>query len=212
MSEEKNKIVYEDDDILIINKDLGFAVQSADKEAATIETYLKEHYEEYFIITRIDQVVSGLVLIAKNKPMANRLTRKLKANKIKKSYVVLVEGHPEPEQQIINKSLIKKGSKAYVSKQGKKAMLMYETIKRLDRYTFLNIGIEHGRFHQIRCLLGHIGYPIKGDVKYGARRSNREGKGIYLHCDRMEIPDYSDNFGDLTIEAGFPSMKLWELK
>ena len=105
----------------------------------------KENYEQYFIINRIDQVVSGLVLIAKNKPMANRLTRKLKSNKIEKSYVVLVEGHPDPEQLTINKCLIKKGSKAYVSKQGKKATLNYTTLKRLERYTFLKIGIEKNK-------------------------------------------------------------------
>jgi 23S rRNA pseudouridine1911/1915/1917 synthase len=211
MLDFNDMIVYEDDHIIVLNKPLGLAVQTADENTPSIENWLASNYENYYLITRLDQVVSGLVLIAKDKPTSNWLGRRINKPDLDKTYLALVEGHPKEKRLTVSKRLIKKGSKAYVNKNGKKAVLHYEVLNQLDNYTFLKVKIEFGRFHQIRCLLGHIGYPIKGDVKYGSRRNNKGEKGIYLHCNELKIEGYGDKKQPLTINAPHPSMKLWEL-
>ena len=211
MQEFKETILFEDDHILVLNKPLGVAVQTANEEEDSVESWLKKEYKTYHIITRLDQVASGIVLIAKDKPTSNWLGRRLTKPDLDKTYITLVEGHPAETRLTINKKLIKKGSKAFVNKNGKKAILHYSVINKLDRFTFLKIKIEFGRFHQIRCLLGHIGHSIKGDVKYGSRRNNKGEKGIYLHCSELNITGYGENKELLTIKAPPPSMKLWEL-
>lgn len=211
MGNIKDWTLFEDQNILLLNKPIGVAVQSASTSQISIENLLIESLGEYHIITRIDQVVSGIVIVAKNKDSASLLTKKLKRDQIIKQYVALVEGHPVSASKSLQNNLVKQGNKAYVKSPGKKAILIYKTKKQLDRYTFLNIQLKTGRFHQIRCQLGHMGHPIKGDVKYGARRSNKE-KGIYLHCESITITNYPDEGNHLSIKAPFPSMKLWDLQ
>ncbi len=211
MNNLKELIVFEDEDLVVFNKPIGIPVQTADKTITSIESLLSSYLAEYYIINRIDQVVSGLVLVAKNRPMASKFTRKLKKQHVNKTYFVIVEGHPTNQTATLENKVYKKGLKSFVNKsEGKRSILHYSTTKVLDNYTILTVQTETGRFHQIRCQLAHIGHPIKGDVKYGSRRSNKEG-GIYLHCRSVKIINYPSEGKYLLLNAEYPALKLWKL-
>lgn len=211
MIDLKTLIAHEDDHLLVLNKPNGIPVQTAALDITSIESLLIDYLGDYHIISRIDQVVSGLLLIAKDKPTASSFSKRLKKQQVDKTYIAIVEGHPSKASATLTNRLVKKGSKAFVNKsEGKNAILHYNTIKKLDNYTILSIRIETGRFHQIRCQLAHMGHPIKGDLKYGSRRSNKEG-GIYLHCKSVNILEYPLEDNKLSIDIDYPSMKLWDL-
>lgn len=206
----KLDILYEDAYTLVINKGIGMPVQTLSPSDLSIENLLKDKGLEYHIITRLDQPVSGLCLIAKTKKAAAFYSSRLRSNEIKKEYHVIVEGHLPKDEDTLIHHLIKKGSKSFVDALGKASELSYKTIQKLDRYTIISALLQTGRFHQIRAQLSHIGHPIKGDLKYGARRSNKEG-GLYLHSATMELELYKSDHGSLSINAPYPSMPLWQL-
>lgn len=148
-----------------------------------LEAYSKH---DLHIITRTDRPVSGLSLFAKSQNAARDLSEQIKQNKISKSYLAIVENTPSEEQGELIHYLFKgKNNKSIVVdkdyKTAKKSILTYSIIAKLDNYTVLKIELKTGRFHQIRSQLAHIGCPIKGDVKYGARRKNKD-RSIYLHA------------------------------
>ncbi|MDF1694306.1 MAG: RNA pseudouridine synthase [Saprospiraceae bacterium] len=148
-----------------------------------LEAYSKHNLH---IITRTDRPVSGLSLFAKSQNAAKDLSAQLKEGTISKSYLAIVEKAPSPDKGELVHYLSKgKNNKSIVvdenHKNGKKAVLTYSTVAHLDNYTILKVELKTGRFHQIRCQLAHIGCPIKGDVKYGARRKNKD-RSIYLHA------------------------------
>lgn len=178
-------IVHENKNILIINKNCGDPVQSKDQDL--VKYLSSQRKNPLHLINRIDQPVSGLVLLAKNKRAAAYYSNLEQEDKIEKYYIAIVEGKLTTNGSI-ESSIIKKGEKAFIDPNGKDCKLHYEILKELDRYTILKIKTETGRFHQIRVQLSSIGHPIKGDLKYGAKRSNKEG-GIYLHCHNMIIKD-----------------------
>ncbi len=178
------EVIFEDDDLIVINKSCGVAVQS--KEDDIVKFLLNEKKLILHPITRLDQSVSGLVLFAKNAKSASGFTTLLNDGKISKQYIAIVEGHVLENEGRMEHKILKVGQKAVVSDKGKKCVLTFKKTVSLDRYTRLDIEIETGRFHQIRAQLSAAGYPIKGDVKYNSRRSNKEG-GIYLHCQMIAI-------------------------
>ena len=148
-----------------------------------LEAYSKH---DLHVITRIDRPVSGLCLFAKSKKSAQALSEQLVQQKIDKSYIAIVEKKPEHiEGELINYLIKGRNNKALISdsdqKKAKKAILTYATVTSLDNYTILKIALQTGRFHQIRSQLAHMGCPIKGDVKYGARRKNKD-RSIHLHA------------------------------
>jgi 23S rRNA pseudouridine1911/1915/1917 synthase len=176
---------FEHQEYLIINKGIGLAVQS--KEDTDLLRILERQYnKKLHLITRLDQPVSGLVLIAKNKSIAAHFSGLMSEGRINKKYTAIVEGKLSRAEGSIISNLTKKHTKNFIDEHGKKSVLDYKVIKELDRYTVLEITTDTGRFHQIRAQLQSIGHPIKGDLKYGAKRSNKEG-GIYLHCGYLEI-------------------------
>lgn len=178
-------IHFEHQEYLIINKDIGLAVQS--KEDSDLLKILEKKYEKTLhLITRLDQPVSGLVLIAKNKSIAAHFSGLMQEGRINKKYTAVVEGKLEQKEGSITSNLSKKNAKNYIDEEGKKSVLNYKVIKDLDRYSILEIITDTGRFHQIRAQLQSIGHPIKGDLKYGSKRSNKGG-GIYLHCGQLDI-------------------------
>lgn len=177
-------IVFEDKDLMIIDKPNGLAVQSKD-QTDLLALLKKKFNRDFFLITRLDQPVSGLVVLAKSSRAAAKASRMLQSNKIQKTYLAVVEGRPKEQEAAIESQLHKKNQKTVSDpEKGKSAVLRYRVIKNLDRYSILEINTETGRFHQIRAQLQSIGHPIKGDLKYGAKRSNKEG-GIYLHCQHI---------------------------
>ena len=178
-----------------------------------LEAYSKH---DLHIITRTDRPVSGLSLFAKSQNAAKDLSNQLKENKISKSYLAIVENTPkEASGELVHYLFKGKNNKSIVvdkdHKTAKKSILTYNTIAKLDNYTVLKIELKTGRFHQIRSQLAHIGCPIKGDVKYGARRKNKD-RSIYLHAYELSfnhpvtkerktytvMPDPTDNLWKVT--------------
>jgi len=174
------QIVFEDKALLVLSKPHGFATQAAEGEnIATL-------YPQYHFITRLDQPAAGLLIMAKTAVAAVSLTKILNSGGLDKSYICLVEGIVEPDSAELEHLLIKKGTKSYQNLNGKICNLSWKVHKKLDRYTFLEVVIKQGRFHQVRCQLSLTGHPIKGDLKYGSKRSNKEG-GIYLFCHKLSF-------------------------
>ena len=187
--------------------------KSEDKNLKNLlESYAKH---DLYIINRIDRPVSGLALFANNASAANHLTDQIKEKKIKKFYLAIVEGKPKAESGELTDYLIKtQANKSVVGKKGdkdaKEAILKFETVLTLDNYTILKIELVTGRFHQIRSQLANYGCPIKGDVKYGARRKNKD-RSIYLHAYELSFRHpVSQDFKRYKVPPN-PKDSLWKL-
>ena len=184
------QVVYEDNHIIIVNKDPGEIVQG-DKTGDTpisesIKAYLKEKYNKpgnvfCGVVHRIDRPVSGLVIFAKTSKALERLNKMLREGEIHKTYMALVEGHPEKSKGTLKNFLVSNGriNKTFIAKEtdpnAKEAILEYKVLEKFNRYSLLEINLLTGRKHQIRAQLAAMGHPIKGDLKYGAKRSNPDG-------------------------------------
>ena len=177
----KIKVLYEDNHLIGVFKPAGVLVQpDISKKTCLIDEvkeYLKEKYNKkgkvfLGLLHRIDQPVSGVVLFAKTSKGASRLSEQFRNNEIEKIYKAMVIGKVEKKQGILIDYIIKdeEKKKAIISdkKKGKKAELHYKVISSNDKYSFLEIRIKTGRFHQIRVQFSSIGHPIVGDIKYGA--------------------------------------------
>jgi 23S rRNA pseudouridine1911/1915/1917 synthase len=188
-------ILFEDNHLIVVNKKPSDIVQGDKTGDETlgdkVKTYIKEKYNKpgnvFLGVThRLDRPTSGLVIFAKTSKALERMNEIFKDKKIEKIYWAVVEKAPlEKEKTLI--SYLKKNekqNKSYVSlteKEGfKKAELSYRMIGHSDKYFFLEIYLKTGRHHQIRAQLASIGCIIKGDLKYGAKRSNQD-KSIHLH-------------------------------
>jgi 23S rRNA pseudouridine1911/1915/1917 synthase len=194
-------IIYEDGDYLVVNKACGTPVQA---EGADLTKELSTHYNlPLHVINRLDQPVSGVVLYAKHHKAASYLSSQLNKGLISKSYLAVVEGHGLKNGDY-HHTIEKQGNKTIVSTQGKEASLHVDVLKDLENYTLVKITTETGRFHQIRTQLAAEGFPIKGDLKYGAKRSNKEG-GIYLHAHQLSFTSHNNKLID--VDAPPPSDK-----
>lgn len=187
-------IIYEDNHIIVANKKPGEIVQG-DKTGDTpmselIKQYLKEKYDKpgnvfCGVVHRIDRPVGGLVIFAKTSKALERLNKMLREGDIHKTYWALVEGKPKNAETTLRNFLKSDGrlNKTFISTEhdpgAKESILNYRTVAEGERYTLLEIELLTGRKHQIRAQLSNIGHPIKGDLKYGAKRSNPDG-GISL--------------------------------
>ncbi|MCX8148959.1 MAG: RluA family pseudouridine synthase [Thermaurantimonas sp.] len=197
-----NRIVYEDNHLLIFDKRAGELVQG-DK---TGDTPLLEILKNYIKITRqkpgnvflgvthrLDRPTLGLVIFAKTSKALERINALLRTGSISKTYRAIVEGQLAfGERKILENNLIKnpKNNKTYVvapdTPQSKLAKLEYQCIQNFDHYSLLEVRLYTGRHHQIRCQLAHLGHCIKGDVKYGAKRANPDGS-ISLQAYQLEF-------------------------
>ncbi|MEC5394734.1 RluA family pseudouridine synthase [Bergeyella sp. RCAD1439] len=198
---EAVQIVYEDNHLLVVNKKAGQLVQG-DKTGdesllESIKAFIKARDAKpgnvfLGLVHRIDRPTSGLVIYAKTSKALTRLTQMVKNREIKKTYWAVVPKEMIPVSQRLVHYLKKneKNNKAIVfssATQGaKESILSYRLIHVLERYQLLEIDLETGRHHQIRAQLSKIGVPIKGDLKYGAPRSNPDG-GISLHARRLSF-------------------------
>ena len=200
-TKENIQILFEDNHIIAVNKRAGDIVQGDKTGDAPlsdfVKAYIKEKYKkpgDVFLGTvhRIDRPTSGVVLFARTSKSLERLNKLFKEKDIKKTYYALVEGTPkEPEQKLVNR--LAKNAKLNKSqvvfegnKDGKEAILNYNLVQTGDKYSLLKINLETGRHHQIRVQLSHAGSIIKGDLKYGAKRSNKDGS-ICLHAGEIEF-------------------------
>lgn len=204
MAEQKfssEQIVFEDNHIIVINKKAGQLVQGDKTGDESLLELIKDFIKireakpgNVFLglVHRIDRPTSGLVIYAKTSKALSRLTQMVKNREIKKTYWALVAKEMIPTSQKLVHYLKKndKNNKAIVfpkvTEGAKEAILTYTIIKVLDNYQLLEIDLETGRHHQIRAQLSKIGIPIKGDLKYGAPRSNPDG-GISLHARKLNF-------------------------
>lgn len=183
-------IIYEDNHIIVVNKAPGEIVQgdkTGDKPLSEmVKEYLKEKYQKpgnvfCGVVHRIDRPVGGLVIFAKTSKALERLNKMLREGGIHKKYWALVEGKPDRPEQTLHNFLKSDGklNKTFISDakdpEAKESALEYKTVANGERYTLLEVNLLTGRKHQIRVQLSAIGHPIKGDLKYGAKRSNSDG-------------------------------------
>lgn len=191
------EVLFEDNHFLIANKPAGVLVQK-DKEGnesnleEVAKNYLKEKYKKegnvYLGIPhRIDRPTSGVIIFCKTSKALERINEMFQRREISKIYWAIVKGNPEIEHDNLIHYLKRneKQNKTYVYEKettnAQRAELNYSVISKSDNYSLLEVEIITGRHHQIRAQLSHIGLPIKGDLKYGFNRSNRDGS-ISLHA------------------------------
>ena len=190
------KVLYEDNHIIIVAKEPGEIVQG-DKTgdiplSETVKQYIKERYAKpgavfLGVVHRLDRPVSGVVLFARTSKALARLNEMFRDGKVQKTYWALVQTPPRQPEGTLTHYLLRneRQNKSYAyatERQGaKRAVLDYRTVAHGEHHTLLEVRLHTGRHHQIRCQLAAIGSPIRGDLKYGAPRSNTDGS-ICLHA------------------------------
>lgn len=217
-------ILFEDNHLIVVNKNPGELTQgdiTGDETLGDkIKAYLKKKYNKpgnvYLGIThRLDRPTSGVIIFTKTSKALTRLNELFKKNEIKKTYWAIVKKMENKTPEKLENFLIKnqKKNKSYVTKNSnkyaKKAVLTYKIILELKNYSLLKINLETGRHHQIRTQLSHIGFPIKGDLKYGYSRSNNDGS-IHLHSRKVQFihPVSKKN---IEITAKLPKNNVWDM-
>lgn len=163
-----------------------------------------------YLVNRLDRPVSGVVIFAKTKKSAAQLSEMLQKGQLIKKYLAAVQNKPKQEEGELIHYLNKRNFKTFVSKNpknGKLAKLKYKLVGQSDHYSFLEIDLITGRFHQIRAQLAAMGCPVKGDVKYGARRANRD-RSIHLHALSIEFINPMNN-KKLILSAELPQDPVW---
>lgn len=217
------EVIYEDNHIIIVNKAVGEIVQgdrTGDTPLVeTVRQYIKEKYAKpgnvfCGVVHRLDRPVGGLVVFAKTSKALARLNEMFREGKVKKTYWAITRGCPAEESARLEGYItsVERNNKSYYSLSpsdgAKRAALSYRLLARGDRYNLLEVNLETGRKHQIRVQLASIGCPIKGDLKYGDKRSNPDG-GISLIARRIHfIHPVSGKEIDLT--APVPDERLWK--
>ena len=217
------EVLYEDNHIIIINKAAGELVQG-DRTGDTplvdkVKQYIKVKYDKpgnvYLgVVHRLDRPTSGIVMFAKTSKALSRLNDLFRHDKVEKSYWAIVSELPQKTEDklvhyLVKNSRINKSTAHDVKRTNtKKAVMHYKLLARSERYFLLDVNLETGRHQQIRCQLSKIGSPIKGDLKYGARRSNPDGS-ISLHARRLTFihPVSKD---EIDVVAPVPNDRLWK--
>ncbi|MDR2816623.1 MAG: RluA family pseudouridine synthase [Proteiniphilum sp.] len=216
-------VLYEDNHIIIVNKAPGEIVQgdkTGDKPLSeTVKEYLKEKYNKpgnvfCGVTHRLDRPTSGAVLFAKTGKALSRLNDMFRDGKVDKTYWAIVKDRPPKEEDRLTHYLVKNEktnkSDAYATEKpyAKKAALHYRLIAASQNYYLLEVDLETGRHHQIRVQLAKIGCPIKGDLKYGAARSNPDGS-ISLHARSVSFV-HPVSKEKVTVTAPVPEDNLWK--
>ena len=216
------EVLFEDNHLLIVNKKSGDIVQgdkTGDKPLSdVVKEYIKEKYNkpgEVFlgVVHRLDRPTSGIIIFARTSKALERLNKMLRERTISKTYWAVVKNTPLKEKDSLIHFLKKnpKNNKSTVftkeTDASKKAILHYSVIKKLDNYSLLEIDLETGRHHQIRAQLAYIGSPIKGDLKYGASRSNKDGS-IHLHA-RKILFTHPVSKENILFLAPIPNETIW---
>ena len=216
------QIIYEDNHVIIANKQAGEIVQG-DKTGDTplsemVKAYIKEAYAKpgqvFLGVThRLDRPVSGVVVFARTSKALPRLNKMFAEGKVEKTYLAIVANKPRQPEGEIESWIVRneKMNKSFVSATenpgAKLARLRYRLVASTDNYHLVAVRLMTGRHHQIRCQLASIGCPIKGDLKYGARRSNPDGS-ISLHAWRVRF-EHPVSHNNIEVKAPVPATTLW---
>lgn len=208
---KKNEIIYSDEQLIIVNKSSGIPVQrTLENEKSLLQLVELKLKSKIFLTHRLDQVTSGICIFTKNKKTCSIVNSFLQHNKIDKTYLAVVIGGIAKEQDDLSMKIIHntKTRRAYKNEKGIDSSLTYRKIHSSDNYDLLEVKIDSGRFHQIRVMLSEAGMPIKGDVKYGARRSNSD-RSIHLHAYTVSF-NHPKTREIVSFSAPLPSEKLWQ--
>ena len=219
---ENLEILYEDNHIIAINKRAGDIVQGDKTEDTPLNEIVKKYIAKKYnkpgavflgVIHRLDRPTTGVIIFARTSKALTRLNKAFAEKETKKTYWAIVSPAPNKiEDRLVH--FLKRNSKqnksyAHIKEipDSKKAILHYKLIEKFDNYSLLEINLFTGRHHQIRAQLSKIGCFIKGDLKYGAKRSNPDG-GIHLHARRLSF-FHPVKKEAITITAPTPKDNLW---
>ncbi|MDD7913565.1 RluA family pseudouridine synthase [Polaribacter ponticola] len=221
-TKENLQVLFEDNHIIIVNKRSGDITQgdkTGDKPLSdVVKEYVKDKYNKagnvfLGVVHRLDRPTSGAIIFARTSKALERLNKMLRDKTINKTYWAVVKKYPKKEKDTLVNYLKKnpKNNKSSVYakeiKDSKKAILHYNVIKKLDNYSLIEIDLETGRHHQIRAQLSSIGFPIKGDLKYGFDRSNKDGS-IHLHA-RKIVFIHPVSKEEISVIAPTPNEVIW---
>lgn len=216
------EILYEDNHLLAVNKRTSDIVQDDKTGDLSLESIIKNYIKEKYnkpgdaflgVIHRIDRPVSGVVLFAKTSKCLARMNTMFQGKEVKKTYWAIVKNKPLKDEDTLihfisrNTKINKSFASDVEKKDSKRAVLKYKLISKSHNYFLLEIDLQTGRHHQIRCQLAAIGCPIKGDLKYGSERSNKDG-GISLHSRSISFIHPVKNT-PVEIAANTPDDVLW---
>lgn len=210
-----NWVIYKNNQLIAFNKPAGIPVQ-ADKTGDKSLIQLGEIYckSTLYPIHRIDRPASGVVVFAKNKKAVSVLNDQFKERLVNKTYLAVVKNEPSPVKGTLNHFLVKnqKANKSIVlpekTADSKEAELSYELMGSSDNYHLLKLGLYTGRHHQIRAQLAAENNPIKGDVKYGFRRSNKD-RSIHLHAWKLAFK-HPVSGEQVELVAPLPEDSIWD--
>lgn len=206
---------YEDAHLLVLNKPPGMPVQPDPTGDADLLSEASLYAGcPLFLVHRLDRPVSGAVVMAKTVAAAAHLSAQFSARAVKKTYLALVSGPPPAASgELLHFLETHRGRKARISQTplegSAKAALSYRLLRQTDRYWLLEVVPKEGRYHQIRAQLAAAGCPIRGDVKYGARRGNAD-RSIQLHAWRLAFV-HPQSETPLAIEVPPPALPFWQL-
>lgn len=206
-------VLYKNNQLIVFNKPAGLAVQQRGKEKSILD--LAEIYtkQKLYLIHRLDQPASGVILFAKNPKALAHLNDQFKNRQVDKYYLAAVAERPPQDSGTLVHFLKKNGriNKSFAVAEGtpgaKRAEMKYTLLGQSDRYHFLRIELITGRHHQVRAQLAAIGCPIKGDVKYGFRRANPD-RSIHLHAWKLRFR-HPVGGEEVVIEAPLPDDPVW---
>lgn len=217
------EVIYEDNHIIVVNKSTSEIVQG-DKTGDTplselVKVWLKEKYDKpgnvfCGVTHRLDRPVSGIVIFAKTSKALSRLNEMFRNGDVKKTYWAITKNAPDNTEGELQHWLVRneKQNKSYAYDQQKSnaklAILNYRLLAHSERYNLLEVDLKTGRHHQIRCQLAKMGCVIKGDLKYGADRSNPDG-GICLHARQVTFT-HPVSKELISIVAPVPNDPLWK--
>ena len=211
------EIVYEDSDIIVVNKPKGMVVHPANGNPdGTLVNAIMAICKDSLsgiggeirpgIVHRIDKDTSGLLIVAKNDNSHVKMSEQIKNHEVKKTYIALVRGVFKENEATIDMPIGRSTSdrkKMAINKNGKNAITHIKVLKRFDKYTLLKVNIETGRTHQIRVHLSHIGYPIVGDYTYSNGKNEFDVIGQCLHAQKLEFK-HPITQKDMCLEAELP--------
>lgn len=215
-------VLYEDNHIIVVNKNSGEIVQG-DKTGDVplsdiVKSWIKDKYNKpgnvfLGVVHRLDRPVQGVVVFAKTSKALSRLNDMFRTADVHKTYWAITKNRPEEPEGTLTHWLVRneKQNKSYAydteKPNAKKAVLHYKLLAESDNYNLMEINLMTGRHHQIRCQMAHIGCPIKGDLKYGAKRSNIDGS-ISLLARKIEFV-HPVSKERITVVAPLPDDTLW---
>lgn len=223
-SQLKKLILFEDDDVIVLNKPAGLAVQGGTGLKENLDDMLRALSDEKRgkpkLVHRLDRDTSGVLLLARTPFAATKLTESFRRRDTQKIYWALVTGTPKPEKGRVDAPLVKQGEKMVVDEDGdeeaKSAITLYQTVESAKKLaTFVALWPITGRTHQLRVHMAYIGMPILGDRLYDGEKSlgapeGELGKGLHLHARRLIIPHPRRGVIDVAAPLGPEMRKTWK--